>query len=96
MRIANVEHSPIPGICSVKTERLVFTARELSALERAKQILSDAEGRLIDYFPDGRTDAEQTMIYLHISMAWGYIEEILEAHHPNGIRLEWGMLKKGD
>ena len=76
-RIAEVEHSPFPGIHSVKTTRFQFTARERIVLVRARNIAGAAEQKLIEHL--GQAEAEETDLYVRLTQIWAGIDEILES-----------------
>jgi len=50
MKIVKVEHSPLPAIKSITDTQLLFNRSEHKALQKAAEILYNAEKKIIEYY----------------------------------------------
>lgn len=83
MRVQDVQHSPLPTICDIHSTRLILSVAERTTLRRAAEITNRAEHVLLR---GGHVDETDDLRILIANISGG-IEELLEHHHIEGIRL---------
>jgi len=57
MKIVKIEHSPFPDIRSIIDTQLLFSRSERMALQKAAEILYNAEKRIVEYYAGDYNDA---------------------------------------
>ena len=85
MKISKVEHSPLPGLLSVKDTRLLLNKSQLSCLRRAARIFNEAEDLIEKHINMELAEWDPDMDRLFIGY---HIEEFLEQYGHEGLLLD--------
>jgi len=80
MQIKEVELSPFPQWLSTKSTRLIFSKKEIQALNRAAEIADKARDKLKQYYDMGERDLPRgsyaEAVDLDLAMIGYHVEEI--------------------